>query len=88
VEPYNAAFTTYENLNDVNCSLLFDNKSLYHICGSKLDLPNPTHGNINNIIAQVYLYCYGMIIDHVDLPLNIILRSHRESLHHSGLKVQ
>ncbi|XP_008186957.1 tubulin alpha-2 chain [Acyrthosiphon pisum] len=53
VEPYNTALTTHHVLDVVNCSLLFDNKSIYDICGSKLDLLQPTFANINSIVALV-----------------------------------
>ncbi|XP_060842970.1 tubulin alpha-2 chain-like [Rhopalosiphum padi] len=53
VEPYNTALATHHVLDLVNCSLLFDNKSIYDICGSKLDLLKPTYANINSIVALV-----------------------------------
>jgi len=53
VEPYNTALATHHVLDAVNCSLLFDNKSIYDICGSKLDLLKPTYANINSIVALV-----------------------------------
>ncbi|KAL4112933.1 hypothetical protein QTP88_016648 [Uroleucon formosanum] len=53
VEPYNTALTTHHVLDVVNCSLLFDNKSIYDICGSKLDLLKPSFANINSIVALV-----------------------------------
>ncbi|KAF0765155.1 tubulin alpha-2 chain-like [Aphis craccivora] len=53
VEPYNTALATHHVLDVVNCSLLFDNKSIYDICRSKLDLLKPTYSNINSIIALV-----------------------------------
>uniref|UniRef100_A0A2H8TNL2 Tubulin alpha chain n=2 Tax=Melanaphis sacchari TaxID=742174 RepID=A0A2H8TNL2_9HEMI len=53
VEPYNTALATHHVLDLVNCSLLFDNKSIYDICGSKLDVLTPTYTNINSIVALV-----------------------------------
>lgn len=53
VEPYNAMLATNYALDIVNCSLLFDNKSLYKICNTKLGIPKPTYGNINRVIATV-----------------------------------
>ncbi|VVC37355.1 Hypothetical protein CINCED_3A023846 [Cinara cedri] len=53
VEPYNTALGTCQDLDSVKCSFLFDNKTLYNICGFKLDIPKPTYRNINNVIALV-----------------------------------
>lgn len=64
--PYNAALATHHVLDVVNCSFLFDNKSLYDICSTKLDLPNPTYENLNSIIAQV-CSCYSIVIEYLNL---------------------
>jgi len=56
VEPYNTAFATHHVLDTVNCSFLFNNKSLYDICSSKLNLTQTTYKNINSIIALVRSY--------------------------------
>lgn len=64
--PYNAALATHHALDEVNCSFLFDNKSLYDICSIQLDLPNPTYRNINSIIALVCSY-YSLITEYLNL---------------------
>jgi len=67
VEPYNTALATHHVLDMVNCSFLFNNKSLYDICSSKLNFTQTTYRSINSIIALVrsYYYCCTTIINHM-----------------------
>jgi len=53
VEPYNSVLSTHSLLEHTDCAFLLDNEAIYDICHRALDIPRPTYGNLNRLIAQV-----------------------------------
>eukprot|EP01083_Nonionella_stella_P253426 872015_1 len=53
VEPYNALLATHWLLDHTEISFLFDNRKVYNLCQSKLDINAPTYNDMNTLIAKV-----------------------------------
>jgi len=53
VEPYNAVLSTHSTIEHADCTFLLDNEAVYDICKRNLDIPRPTFGHLNQMIAQV-----------------------------------
>lgn len=52
VEPYNALLSIETMLYNFQCSIMFDNESLYDLCYREYDIERPTYSNINHLISQ------------------------------------
>eukprot|EP01083_Nonionella_stella_P277760 944401_1 len=53
VEPYNALLATHRLLDHTDLSFLFDNRRVYSLCQSKLDIAQPTYNDMNTLIAKI-----------------------------------
>lgn len=53
VEPYNSVLTTHATLEHSDCTFMVDNEAIYDMCRRSLDIPRPSYGNLNRLIAQV-----------------------------------
>eukprot|EP01083_Nonionella_stella_P304508 1058631_1 len=53
VEPYNALLATHWLLDHTELSLLFDNRKVYNLCQSKLEINQPTYNDMNSLIAKI-----------------------------------
>lgn len=52
VEPYNALLSIETMLYNFQCSIMFDNESLYDLCYRAYDIERPTYSHINHLISQ------------------------------------
>ncbi|ANB11081.1 beta-tubulin [Sugiyamaella lignohabitans] len=53
VEPYNATLSINELVNYADETFCIDNEALYNICQQTLKMPQPTHGDLNQLISAV-----------------------------------
>lgn len=51
VEPYNAALTIHELLENTDQTFCIDNEALYDICFRTLKLTTPTYGDLNHLLS-------------------------------------
>ena len=53
VEPYNAALSIHQLVENADEVMVLDNEALYDICMRTLKLASPTYGDLNHLIAAV-----------------------------------
>eukprot|EP01084_Bolivina_argentea_P038148 70555_1 len=53
LEPYNSVLTTSHLCENINISLLFDNRQIFNICRNKLHIQQPTYSQINGYISKL-----------------------------------
>merc|ERR1712173_465915 len=53
VEPYNAMLATHWLLDHTEVSVVLDNEAIYAIAQKQLDIPRPSYGQLNMIIAKI-----------------------------------
>ena len=52
VEPYSAVLGVHSLLEHTDVTVMVDNKILYDVCCSNLDIERPKHMNVNRSLAQ------------------------------------
>lgn len=62
-----------------DCVILLDNEAVYDICGSNLDVPNPTYTNLNRVVSQVVSTCTASLrfngainVDMIEFQTNLV----------------
>eukprot|EP01083_Nonionella_stella_P116613 346595_1 len=53
VEPYNALLTAHWLLDHTEMAFVFDNRKLYDLCQSKLEINEPSYNDLNTLIAKI-----------------------------------
>lgn len=79
VEPYNALLATHYSMDYSDCSILLDNEAIYDVCGTNLEVCNPTYTNLNRVVAQVVSGCTASLrfsgainIDMAEFQTNLV----------------
>jgi tubulin beta len=52
-EPYNAVLALHQLVENADATYCLDNEALYNICAKTLKIPQPSHAELNGLIAQV-----------------------------------
>jgi len=53
VEPYNATLSIHQLIENADEVMVIDNEALHQICNKTLKVPNPTFGDLNNLVSSV-----------------------------------
>jgi len=53
VEPYNATLSIHQLVENADEVMVIDNEALYDICNKTMKLPNPSFGDLNNLVSAV-----------------------------------
>ena len=52
VEPYNATFSVHQLVENTDETYCIDNEALFEMCTRQLQLPTPSYGDLNHLIAM------------------------------------
>lgn len=71
--------STHYGMDYSDCTILLDNEAIYDVCGTNLEVKNPTYTNLNRVVAQVVSSCTASLrfsgainIDMTEFQTNLV----------------